>query len=134
MDLKTIKTKTGKTIADFKIPEKLLVDMELVTFIMQSESMDDGERQYWFNLYDVMTEEQIDKLRDILIREKKRLAEIDKKYSQKPAEDPKIAAERARKMGESRKQKQSTLREKEEEFQKKEAVNEDALLAELEGL
>ncbi len=67
MDLKNIKTKTGKTIADFKIPEKFLADVELTTLVMKSESMDDGERQYWFNLYDVMSVEQIDKLRDILV-------------------------------------------------------------------
>jgi len=134
MDLTTIKTKTGKTIADFKVPEKFLADTELITLVMQSESMDDGERQYWFNLYDVMSEEQIDKLRDILVREKKRLAEIDKKYEQRPAEDPAVVAERARKLGESRMQKQNDLRTREAEHQRKEAENEDALLAELENL
>ncbi len=134
MELKDIKTKTGKTIADFKIPAKFLADTKLTTLVMQSRSMDDGERQYWFNLYEVMNAEQIEKLRDILKREKIRLAEIDKKYEKKPVEDPKVAAERARKLGESRAQKQSALRKKEAEFQQKEEESENALLAELEGL
>jgi hypothetical protein len=132
MDLTNIKTITGKTIKDFKIPVKFLVDTELVILVMQSKSMDDGERQYWFNLYDVMTAEQVEKLRDILKREKIRLAEIDKKYAKKPVEDPKVAAARAKKLGESRMQKQKSLQDKERDFQKKEEESENALLAELE--
>ena len=82
IDIKELHTPDGKTINDFSIPEKLLAnDKELVKFIMESESMDNKERQYWFNLVEAMDKDKIEKLRDILVRERKKMAEIDKKYS-----------------------------------------------------
>lgn len=54
---------------------------ELCDLILQSESMNDEERQYWINILPIMTPEQVDNLRNILMNEKKQLAEIDKKYS-----------------------------------------------------
>ena len=84
-----VTTPTGKTLADFRIPAKLTQnDPALIDLIMKSESMKDEERQYWFNLYEVMNTAQIDKLRDILTRERAKLAEIDAKYGKKPKIDP----------------------------------------------
>ena len=80
----TPKTKSGKTANDFHIPPKLLQqDRDLVNLILGSESMDDDERQYWFNLYSMMNAEQVGKLRDILTREREKLAEIDARYGKK---------------------------------------------------
>ena len=96
-DLTTVKTKSGKAITDFQVPEDLINnDPELVALVMGSESMDDAERQYWFNLWLVMNAEQVEKLRDILTREKKKLAEIEAKYAKEPEvtpEDEKEATE-----------------------------------------
>ena len=67
---------------EFQIPDDLFEnDKELVWLIANSESMDDGERQYWFNLWLVMTPSQIEKLRDIFTREREKLGAIEEKYA-----------------------------------------------------
>lgn len=53
----------------------------LVDLILRSESMNDGERQYWINILPVMTPEQLQSLQDILENEKRQLEAIDKKYA-----------------------------------------------------
>ncbi len=42
--------------------------------------MDDDERQYWFDIMPSMTDDQIDRLFNILETEKKKLAELEVKY------------------------------------------------------
>lgn len=54
---------------------------ELIGLILRSESMNDGERQYWVNILPVMTPEQVQSLRDILENERTQLAAIDEKYA-----------------------------------------------------
>lgn len=135
MDLTNIKTKTGKTIKDFMIPKTLLEkDSALVELIMGSESMQDSERQYWFNLTQSMNPEQIEKLRDILTREKQKLAEIEAKYAPKPKLSPEEAAARNAEMEQKRAAQQASLKEKEAQAQAKEVDAEEALLNELENL
>lgn len=68
---------SGVTISDdlrTKFPD-------LIALILQSESMNDEERQYWVNIMPIMTPEQLQNLRDILNNEQKQLAAIDDKYS-----------------------------------------------------
>ena len=133
MDLTQLKTPSGKTIQDFTIPEKFLADTQLVQLVMQSESMNDEERQYWFNLYEVMNTEQIEKLRDILLREKEKLAEIERKYAKKnidPVEATRIAAEKAA----QRAAEQAEIKKRERAQEMKEKAAEEAALAELENL
>ena len=74
--------------AKFVIPENFLgTDPELITLILQSKSIDKTEeKQSWFNLLSIMNKEQIDRLKDILIREKQKLQEIEQKYQQKKEE------------------------------------------------
>jgi vacuolar-type H+-ATPase subunit I/STV1 len=50
--------------------------------ILATESMDDDERQYWFDIMPSMTEEQIDRLYNILDTERKKLAELELKYQE----------------------------------------------------
>lgn len=71
--------------ARFTISEEFLkTKTNLVILVLQSRSMDtEQEKQSWFNLMPMMTEEQIAKLNDILTREKIKLAEIEKKYEEK---------------------------------------------------
>ena len=130
MNLQDIKTKTGKTLKDFSVSEKLLKnDAPLVELILKSESMDDGERQYWFNLFEVMNKEQVEKLRDILVREKQKLAEIDAKYSQgEKKEDPAMAMQRAQEAGARRSEQRAELKAKEAAFEAEEEKHQDSLL------
>lgn len=68
------------TISDNFLEKK----SELIALILDSKSMDtEQEKQSWFNLLPMMTEEQIIKLEDILQREQQKLSEIEKKYEQK---------------------------------------------------
>ena len=134
-DLTALKTKSGKTIEDFQIPEDLKTkDPELIELIMGSESMDDAERQYWFNLWLVMNEEQVEKLRDILRREKKKLAEIEAKYAKKPELTPEEIAKKNADLAAKQKAHQESLKREEAEHQAKEAEQEENLLSELENL
>ena len=59
----------------------------LVNLVLQSKSIaTQDDKQSWFNLLPVMTDEQISKLEDILTREKQKLEEIEKKYEEKKIE------------------------------------------------
>ncbi len=134
MDLTQIKTSSGKTLADFHVSQNLLAnDGELVELILRSDSMNDGERQYWFNLTEVMNGEQVEKLRGILMREKKKLAEIEEKYGSKNV-DPVEAKKRALESAKNRVEKQQTLRQKEAAHNEKEETEQDAILAEFDDL
>lgn len=90
MDL--IKTKLPQELREqaekFTIPDEFLSTMpDLIILVLNSKSMDNPEeKQSWFNLLPMMNKEQIDKLRDILTREKQKLAEIEQKYEQKKDE------------------------------------------------
>ena len=53
---------------------------ELVDLIIATESMDDDERQYWFDIMPSMTDPQVDRLYDILDTERKKLQELEVKY------------------------------------------------------
>ena len=54
---------------------------ELIDLILQSESTNKEERQYWINILPVMTPDQVENLRQILQNEKNQLAAIDRKYN-----------------------------------------------------
>lgn len=60
---------------------------DIIILLLNSKSMDNPEeKQSWFNLLPMMNKDQIDKLRDILMREKQKLKEIEQKYEQKKDE------------------------------------------------
>ncbi len=64
------------TISD----ESLASYAELVKMILNTESMDDDERQYWFDIMPSMTEAQVDRLYTILETEKNKLEKLEVKY------------------------------------------------------
>lgn len=65
----------------FQITDELQAKYpELVKLIIATESMDDDERQYWFDIMPSMTDAQIDRLFDILETERKKLQELEVKY------------------------------------------------------
>jgi len=65
----------------FTIPKQVKEKYpDLVELIKVTESMDDQERQYWFQIMPIMSTEQIEKFRTILLTEKQQLADLDKEY------------------------------------------------------
>ncbi|MCK9466812.1 MAG: hypothetical protein M0P94_00640 [Candidatus Absconditabacterales bacterium] len=72
----------------FDIPDYFLEDnSDAVILVLNSRSLSkDDEKQNWFNLVPMMNEEQINKLKDILIRERDKIAEIEEKYEKKKEE------------------------------------------------
>ena len=77
-----------KVALDYNIPDDMMENnSDLVVLVLESKSISDHkEKQSWFDLYNLMNLEQIDKLRDILTREKEKLAEIEAKYQAKQDE------------------------------------------------
>lgn len=69
-------------LSNYKIPRIMLEkDPDLIELILWSLSLwKVEEKQEWFNLYPLMDEWQKENLRDILIREKDKLMEIEEKY------------------------------------------------------
>jgi hypothetical protein len=53
---------------------------DLMQLIQETESMNEEERDYWFQILPIMTEDQISKFRDILLNEKKQLQKLDAEY------------------------------------------------------
>lgn len=72
----------GQSVFDkFEIPETVKQQYpDLIPLILGTESMNDDERQYWFQILPIMTDEQVGKLREILTNEKSQLAQLDKNY------------------------------------------------------
>jgi len=55
---------------------------ELVELVLGSESIDNNEKQYWFDILPSMTNEQIDRLFNILMTERNQLEELNLKYQE----------------------------------------------------
>ena len=74
--------------SNYNIPDTMLEsDADVVILVLESKSISDTkEKQSWFDLYSLMNQDQINKLRDILTREKQKLAEIEAKYQAKQEE------------------------------------------------
>ena len=53
---------------------------ELIKMILATESMDNDERQYWFDIIPSMTDVQVDRLFNILETERNKLEELETKY------------------------------------------------------
>ena len=113
---------------NFNIPNDMLENnTDLVVLVLESKSISEAkEKQSWFDLYSLMNQEQIDKLRDILTREKEKLAEIEAKYQAKQ-EEIKKKYEETYASG-AYQQQQDMIRDSEKSSREKEAVEADALL------
>jgi hypothetical protein len=53
---------------------------ELIKLVLETESMENDEKQYWFDIMPSMTDDQIDRLFNILDTEKKKLEALEEKY------------------------------------------------------
>ena len=113
---------------NYNIPDDMLVNnSDLVVLVLESKSISEPkEKQSWFDLYSLMNQEQIDKLRDILTREKQKLAEIEAKYQAKQ-EEIKRKYEETYASG-AYQQQQDKIRDSEKSSREQEAVEADALL------
>ncbi|MDP2103675.1 MAG: hypothetical protein Q8K26_01995 [Candidatus Gracilibacteria bacterium] len=63
-------------------PELIREYADLIILIASTESMDENEKQYWFDIMPSMTDRQCDRLYEILETEKNELEELDKKYKE----------------------------------------------------
>lgn len=63
---------------EHKIPDGM--DAKLVNLVLNTPSMDSDEKQYWFDIYGSMNEEQKDRLFDILETERIKLDDLEKNY------------------------------------------------------
>ena len=114
--------------SNYNIPNDMLENnTDLVILVLWSKSISDPkEKQSWFDLYSLMNQEQIDKLRDILTREKEKLAEIEAKYQAKQEEIKKKYEENY--ASGMYQQKQDQIRDSEKASREQEAIEADALL------
>ncbi len=55
---------------------------DLVPLLIKTESMNTEERDYWFQVLPIMNDDQIVKLRTILVNERDQLKKIDSEYNQ----------------------------------------------------
>jgi len=55
---------------------------ELIKLILNTESMDNEERQYWFDIMPSMNDSQVDRLFSILETERRKLEELESKYQE----------------------------------------------------
>ncbi|MEK7137705.1 MAG: hypothetical protein AAB853_05485 [Patescibacteria group bacterium] len=102
----------------------------LIALILSSESMNDEERQYWINILPVMTEPQIENLRQILQNEKDQLAAIDAKYD---GDSKKGSAVSLEEMGKKRKEKLTAQRSSEAAAEAEEKKKEEEILRRIES-
>lgn len=73
--------------AKYSIPDAVLEKYgDLVELIKKTESMSEEEREYWFQILPIMTEEQVTRLRKILEEESKQLAQLDQEYQSELSE------------------------------------------------
>jgi len=113
---------------NYNIPDDMLRDnADLVVLVLESKSINEPkEKQSWFDLYSLMNQEQIDKLRDILTREKEKLAEIEARYQAKQ-EEIKRKYEETYASG-AYQQQQNKIKNSEMASRQQEEVEADALL------
>jgi len=131
----TIKTESGKTVKDFIVAEKLYEkDKELIMLILISQAMNDDEKQYWFNLSEVMSDEQLLKLYDILRREQQKIKEIEEKYATKEPINQEELLKRAEESKQKRKEAQQVITTTEAKHEEQEKNLENEYLNQLQNL
>lgn len=104
---------------------------DLVELVLQTESMNEDERDYWFQILPIMTEEQIAKFRGILVNEKSQIKKLDEDYSKEVSKlNEKHSAEWT---AFEHKKKREAVTKAEANVEDEEKAKEEALLKQLEG-
>jgi len=129
--IKFLPEELHQTAQDFNIPDHMLeTNADLVVLVLKSKSISEPkEKQSWFDLYPLMNQDQINKLRDILTREKEKLAEIEARYQAKQ-EEIKRKYEQTYASG-AYQQQQDKIRDSEVASRQQEEVEADALLSQI---
>lgn len=78
----TATTQTAQApVVDYNVPAVVMQKYpDLVELIKKTESMSKDERNYWFQILPIMTEEQVVRLRKILDDEANQLTKLDSEY------------------------------------------------------
>ena len=118
----------GKTTG--KVPTDVAVKYpDLEALILGTESMTNEERDYWFQILPIMTDEQIQKLLGILTHEKEQLTKLDSEYqSQLKKLDQKHTKEIEE---QDRRKKREALKQQEATHEETEAKAQEELLKKL---
>lgn len=126
-------TTTKAQESKFHIPQAVRNENpKLIPLILQTESMDDEEREYWFQILPIMTDDQIAKFKDILVTEKQQLAKLDKEYE---AELAKINEKHLQEWRDfESKQERSERKKQEKTHEEEETSTEEELLKKLQDL
>ncbi len=105
---------------------------DLEQLINETESMTVEEREYWFQILPIMTDEQIQKLRGILVHEKEQLAKLDKEYETEISKlnDKHVLEQKEQERQEEREE----LVQKEAAHEEEEQAAEEELLKQLEDV
>lgn len=64
---------------------------ELTDLIIGTDSMENEEKQYWFEIIPVMTQEQLEKFQKFLEAENMELLNLEKKYGKIATDEAKVA-------------------------------------------
>lgn len=125
-------TDAAKTPTAVTIPDEVKTKFpELIELIMGSESMNDEERQYWINILPVMTPEQTQNLKDILINERDQLQAIDRKYAK---EIERIGSDQlVEKIEEERRRRREERTKQESQAKEEETERAEDILGEIQG-
>jgi len=118
---------------NFDIPDVVYKDYPgIINLILETESMNDEERQYWFQILPIMTDDQIQKFKEILVNEKEQLSKLDQEY------ETELKSLNDKHMIEWKefetKEKRRKLQEAEAAEEEKEAAKQEELLKQLEDL
>lgn len=104
----------------------------LIKMIEVSESMNLEEKQYWVDVLPVMTEEQIQNLKNILMNEKSQMEAANQSYEEGVKKD--VSQFNLAFNEEKYKEKRAMWKRMEKEHESKEDEAEKALLAEIESM
>jgi len=126
-------TGTNPNAGDYKIPQVVKDKFPaLVNLILETESMSKEERNYWFQILPIMTNEQVDRLKNILNEEKTQLAQLDTEYQD---ELSKLNEKHLKEWDEfERKQDRDELAQAEAAHEAEESKAEEDILGELDNL
>lgn len=116
-----------------RIPEEIRKKYpDLAALMAGTESMTQEERDYWFQIMPIMTDDQVQKLRNILIHEKEQLAKLDTEYEAELAKlnDKHVLEWKEKEQREKREQ----IKTAESAEKAKEKASEDALLQQLDNV
>lgn len=117
----------------FEIP-KVVIEKhkELVELVLVTQSMNDEERQYWFHILPIMSEAQVERLREILVTEQKKLAQLNQSYNARVLEINQKYLIKWK--DQETKQKREDLKQAESTARAEEEAAGEALLGELDNL